>query len=148
MIFKLTINENYSKLQCFLLCLRVIEEQRDSVLVEKFWNQAKLISRQVSAIYYLHFLICCCCCSVSKSCLTLCDPMDLHYLLRTFMPSHFSHVRLFVTVWTVAQLRDQTCKDWTSISLCLLHWQANSLPLVPPGKLNCLLKCAQIHVYW
>ena len=25
-------------------------------------------------------------------------------------------------------------KDWTHFSLCLLHWQAGSLPLVPPGK--------------
>ena len=25
-------------------------------------------------------------------------------------------------------------RDWTWVSLCLLHWQADSLPLVPPGK--------------
>ena len=34
--------------------------------------------------------------------------------------------------------RDQTCIAY----VCLLHWQAGSLPLVPPGKLNsfyCLL---------
>ena len=76
--------------------------------------------------------------------------------VRVWMLSHFSHVQLFATPWTVARqapqsmgilqtrilewvampssrgssgLRDQTC-----ISLCLLNWQVGSLPLVPPGK--------------
>ena len=73
------------------------------------------------------------------------------------MLSHFSRVWLFVTPWTVA------CQDplsmgssspgkntgvgchallqgifWTQGSnphlLCLLHWEAGSLPLAPPGK--------------
>ena len=30
--------------------------------------------------------------------------------------------------------------------LCLLHWQAGSLPLVPPGKLINQSKCAQINM--
>ena len=71
------------------------------------------------------------------------------------MLSHFSHAWLFVTVWTVA------CQaPWDSpgmnigvgclallqgifptqgsnpCCLCLLHWQAGSLPLIPPGKLK------------
>ena len=25
-------------------------------------------------------------------------------------------------------------RDWTQVSLCLLRWQARSLPLAPPGK--------------
>ena len=68
--------------------------------------------------------------------------------------SHFSHVCLFATLWTVAcqaplsgilqarilewvppgessQPRDQTC-----ISVSLLHWQVDSLALAPPGKPN------------
>ena len=76
--------------------------------------------------------------------------------VRVWMLSHFSHVQLFATPWTVARqapqsmgilqtrilewvampssrgssgLRNQTC-----ISLCLLNWQVGSLPLVPPGK--------------
>ena len=68
----------------------------------------------------------------------------------------FSHVRLFVTLWTVA-CQAPLC-PWDSpgkntgvgccallqrifptqgLNLCLLHllhWQAGSLPLAPPGK--------------
>ena len=36
--------------------------------------------------------------------------------------------------------------------LCLLHWQAGSLPLAPPGKLSIILYTIRIHVikeyYW
>ena len=31
---------------------------------------------QIYAQEWDHCIICCCCCSVSRSCLTLCDPMD------------------------------------------------------------------------
>ena len=67
---------------------------------------------------------------------------------------HFSHIQLFFTVWTVARqvpLRDSPGKN-TGVGyhallqrifptqrlnlqlLYLLHWQADSLPLAPPGK--------------
>ena len=66
------------------------------------------------------------------------------------MLSHFNHVQLFATLWTVAchgilQARTlewvavPSCResswprDWTQVSH-LLHWQAGSLPLVPSGK--------------
>ena len=67
--------------------------------------------------------------------------------------SRFSHVRLFVTLWTVAcqslLSRDSPGKN-TGVGchaflqgictaqgpnpclLCILHWQAGSLPIVPP----------------
>ena len=64
--------------------------------------------------------------------------------------SHFSCVQFFATLWTVAHeapLSNGFSKkeywsglpcpppgDQTRISLCLLHWQMGSLPLVPPGK--------------
>ena len=71
------------------------------------------------------------------------------------MLSFFSHVQLLVTPWTIAR---QLLCPWDSPgkntgvgchallqgifltqgsslnSLCLLHWQGGSLPLVPPGK--------------
>ena len=73
------------------------------------------------------------------------------------MLSHFSCVQLFVTPWTVAH---QAPLPWDSPGkntrvgchallqgifltqgsnqhlLCLLHWQAGYLPLVPPEKLH------------
>ena len=71
------------------------------------------------------------------------------------MLSCFSHVQLFGTPWTVASQpplsmgilqgkilewvaipfsRDIPDWGWDPSLLCLLHWQAGSLPLVPPGK--------------
>ena len=66
-----------------------------------------------------------------------------------------SHVLLFGTLWTVALQAPLSMGfsrleilEWVAISfsgdlpdsgiepesLCLLHWQASSLPLAPPGK--------------
>ena len=71
------------------------------------------------------------------------------------MLSCFSRVQLFVTLWTVAHqtllsMGYSRQEHWSglpcpppgdlpnpgieSASLCLLHWQAGSLPLAPPGK--------------
>ena len=70
------------------------------------------------------------------------------------MLSRFSHVRLFVTLWTIAHQAPLSKgfsgqESWSGLPfpspgdlpdpgikplLCLLHWQAGSLPLVPPGK--------------
>ena len=71
------------------------------------------------------------------------------------MPSHFSHVQLFVTLWTVTRQApvsmDSPGKN-TGVGyrallqgifptqgldlrvLCVLHWQADSLALAAPGK--------------
>ena len=76
-------------------------------------------------------------------------------LVGPCVPSHFSHVRLFATLWTAAWQaplsigfpRQEYWEDCqvlppgdlpnsgkkTHIS-CLLRWQAGSLPRVPPGK--------------
>ena len=72
------------------------------------------------------------------------------------MLSRFSHVQLFATLWTVAcqaplsmefsrqeywseqpcpSLGDLAHPGIESVSLTSLHWEASSLPLVPPRKL-------------
>ena len=69
--------------------------------------------------------------------------------------SHFSHNWLFVILWTTAcqaplsmGFSRQEILEWVAMPssrdlphqgsnlclLCLLHWQAGSVPLVPPGK--------------
>ena len=70
--------------------------------------------------------------------------------------SCFSHVQLCATPWTVAHqaplsmgFSRQRILEWVAVPsskgffltqvlntclLCLLHWLAGSLPLVPPGK--------------
>ena len=71
------------------------------------------------------------------------------------MLSHFIRVRLFVTLWTVAHqaplsMGFSRLEYWSGLPcppsgdvltqgsnlplLCLLHWQAGSLPLAPPRK--------------
>ena len=71
----------------------------------------------------------------------------------------FSHIQLFATLWTLAHeallsmgfsrqeysgyskwvamhssRKSSSLRDWTFVSYVTLHWQAGSLPLVPPGK--------------
>ena len=76
------------------------------------------------------------------------------------MFNHFSHVRLFVTQWTVAcqvplSMGFSRQESWSGlffstpgdlptpglepILLYLLPWQAGSLPLAPPGKSSGIL---------
>ena len=58
------------------------------------------------------------------------------------MLSHFSRVQLFATPWTVASQSPLSMGSLLGIFptqgsnlrlLCLLHWQAGSLPLAPPA---------------
>ena len=75
-----------------------------------------------------------------------------------FIPSSgFSCVQIFASLWTLAcqaplSMEFSRQEYWNGLpcpppgdlpdpgieltSLCLLHWQANSLPLAPPGKLT------------
>ena len=61
--------------------------------------------------------------------------------------SHFSHVLLFATPWTVAHQVPWDSPDkstrvgchallqgWNPCLFCILHWQVGSLPLAPPGE--------------
>ena len=79
----------------------------------------------------------------------------LHMCIYVYMLSHFSHVWLFVTPWSIIhqaplsmgilQVRilewvampssrgSSQPRDQTSVSY-ILHWQAGSLSLAPPGK--------------
>ena len=76
---------------------------------------------------------------------------------------HFSHVRLFVTIWTITRQAALSMgfsrqEYWSELPcpppgdrpnpaiqgsnacfLCLLHWQAGSLALAPPGKPSCIM---------
>ena len=65
-------------------------------------------------------------------CLTLCDPLDcsppgssVHGILQA---------RILEWVAMPSSRGSSQTKDQTCASLCLLHWQMDSLPLVPPGK--------------
>ena len=71
---------------------------------------------------------------VAQSCPTLCDPMDcsppnssVHGILQA---------RILEWVAMPSSRGSSRPRDRTHISLCLLHWQADSLPLLPPGKME------------
>ena len=70
-------------------------------------------------------------------CLTLCDPMDcsppgssVHGILQARILERVCHV-LLQEIFPTQGLKP--------CLLCLLHWQAGSLPLVPPGNFRAFL---------
>ena len=97
---------------------------------------------------------------VAKSHTQLCDWTELNW-------SHFSCVQLFVTLWTLAHQAtlpmDSPGKN-TGVGfhallqrifptqrsnlclLCLLHWEAGSLPLAPPEKLSLIIRERQVKI--
>ena len=67
-----------------------------------------------------------------QSCWTLGDPMDcsppdssVHGILQA---------RTLEQVAMLSSRGSSWLRNWTPVSVCLLHWQEGSLPLVPPGK--------------
>ena len=87
--------------------------------------------------------------------LTLSLPSRKAQYSEICMLSHFNHVRLCVTLWTIAcqaplSMEFSRKNTWVGCHaflqgifptqgsnnclLCLLHWQVDSLPLAPPGK--------------
>ena len=70
-------------------------------------------------------------CSIASVCPTLCDPMDSS-LPGSSVPG-ISQAR--VLEWVAVSSSRIFLTQGSYLSLwCLLHWQAGSLPLVPPGK--------------
>ena len=65
---------------------------------------------------------------------TLCGPIDCS------LPGSSVHgilqARILEWVAMPSSRGSSWPRDWTHISLCLLHWQADSLPLLPPGKMD------------
>ena len=70
-------------------------------------------------------------CAVTQSCPTLCDPMDCSCQAPLSMgfsrPEYWSELPFLLQGIFLTQ-------GWNPRLLCLLHWQAGSLPLVLPGK--------------
>ena len=70
-----------------------------------------------------------------QSCPTLCSPMDCS-LPNLSMDSPGKHTRVGCHAFLQGNLPDH---GW-NLCLCLLHWQAGSLPLMPPEKPFIVLK--------
>ena len=67
-----------------------------------------------------------------QSCPTLCSPVDY----SPPSPSVYgdSPARILELVAVPSPRESSRPRDQTPCLLCLLHWQAGSLPLAPPGK--------------
>ena len=78
---------------------------------------------------------------VAQSCLTLCNPMDCN-------PAGSSvHGNFQAKYWSGLPFPSSgvfPTQGWNP-HLCLLHWQAGSLPLVPPGKPGALNRNTEKH---
>ena len=86
------------------------------------------------------------------------SPLFHANIVRVWVLSHFGHVQLFVTLWTVdyqapVSMGFSRQEYWSGL-LCIhpgtqpavltshLHWQAGSLPLLPPGQLTNIAHCS------
>ena len=86
----------------------------------------------------------CVCAKSLQSCLTLCNPVDhslpgssIHGILEARI------LEWVAMEWVVmpSSRGSSRPRDQTHVS-CLLHWQASSLPLVPPGRPSAELECS------
>ena len=81
--------------------------------------------------------VCVCVCARARAkllqpCLTLSDPMDCS--LPGSSVQRILQARILERVAVSYFNGSSPPRDQTLVSLCLLHWQAGSLPLSPPGK--------------
>ena len=105
------------------------------------------------------------CCLLRELKLGLCNRQ--HMYIRMCGLSHFSHVQLFATPWTIAcqaplSMGFSRQEYWSGLPFPspgdlpnpglnphlsrLLHWQVGSLPLVPSGKPRTYVHLWLIHV--
>ena len=73
-----------------------------------------------------------CCARLLQTCLILCDPMDCS------LPDSSVHgiLQARILEWVALSFSRGSSRPRTRTRVsCLLHWQADSLPLVPPGNI-------------
>ena len=73
-------------------------------------------------------------CSITKSCLTLCDPMDCSPL--GFSVHGLLQARILETIAMPSSRGSSPPRDRTCASYVYVHWQVGSLPLGPPGTVQ------------
>ena len=112
--------------------------KKNSLKSPKYNEQLRIHYKSFSKLYLCYMCVCVCVCVVAQSCPTLCDPVDcsspgssVHGVLQ-------ARILQWVAVPSPGDLPNP--RGIEPMSLCLLYWQASSLPLAPPGK-------PYIHVY-
>ena len=76
----------------------------------------------------------CCCSSVAKSCPTLCDPMVCTPPGSSVHGIYQARIREWFAIFF-----SRGIFPTQGLNLCLLHWQADSLPLSHQGNATCPL---------
>ena len=85
-------------------------------------------------LYKIYMSLCFCMCAKPlQLCPTLCNPMD--YSLSVFSVHGILQARILGVGCCVLLQGIFLTQGLNSHLLCLLYWQADSLPLAPPGKL-------------
>ena len=84
------------------------------------------------------------CATSLQSCPTLCGPIDC----SPPGSSVLGILQARILEWGAISYsrRSSGSSDGNSL-LCLLHWQADSLPLAPPGKPECVYMCVCVYIY-
>ena len=78
---------------------------------------------------YVHVYMLCCCCLVTKTCLTLCDPMDCSTL---GFPIH-GIFQARILEWVAISFSKKGIFLTQESTPDVLHWQADFLPLSHQG---------------
>ena len=87
----------------------------------------------------------CVCTKSLESCLILCDPMDCS---SPDSSVHWDSPGKNTAMYCHALLRGSfQIQGWNLSLSCLLHWQAGSLPLAPPGKQSLDYAGTEVLVY-
>ena len=94
-------------------------------------HQYLLCTKKMRMTKSLETLLLRSCCLVTKLCLTLCDPMDCNLLGSSV--HRISQARILQWVAIFFSRGSSPLRDWTRDS-CVLHWQADSLPMSHLGS--------------
>ena len=95
------------------------------------WTELLPCKHQETIICLWHFNISVCA-KLLQPCLTLSDPMDCS--LPGSPVQRILQARILQWMAVSSFSESSLPRDQTLVSLCLLNWQASSLPLAPPGN--------------
>ena len=107
-------------------------------VLQVFWGLP--FSYHICIYIYMYVYICA---KLLQSCLTLCDPMDYSPPGSSVHGDSLGN-NTGVDCHALLQGIFKT-QGWNLCLLCLLHWQAGSLPLAPPGKPSLLYQFSTVQ---
>ena len=129
--------------------------KKNSLKSPKYNEQLRIHYKSFSKLYLCCMCVCVCVCvwvhaKSLQSCLTLCHPM--HHSPPGFPVHRILQARILQWVAVPSPGDLPNPRGIEPMSLCLLFWQASSLPLAPPGKpyihvYMCVCVCIYIYIH-